>query len=203
MHQLNRNFGQFPGPLEPGLESMNARPAISVDVRRLQPLEIVLMRRYVHEMPLDGFEAFDELAEDLERQLAMLPRTDLPFALTVYGAFAASPYPIDRLHLGLIVRSLTQADHDTGYAFLRQLVRDKIPGVRRDCYETIDHHLRRTDITAEEGLAQEGLTLADGHQLRDDHHRAESHGDFYIVDENDVTEPLREATDSLVSITRV
>jgi hypothetical protein len=176
---------------------------LTVDVRRLKPLEIVLARRFVHDMPLDGFPAFDGLAEQLEQQLEALPQADLPFAQEVYGTFASSPYAIDRLNVGLMLRPLTLVDHATGFALWNQLVRDEHPTVRRDVYQPIQNHLERTDRSAEEGLAEEGLTLADGHHLRNAFIGAFYIGGCHVVAETDITATLQEATHSFDSIARL
>jgi hypothetical protein len=178
-------------------------PAIAINITKLQPLEIVMACRYVHNMPLDGFPAFDQLADELEQQLERLPQIDLAFAREVYGVFATSPYPADRLNVGLILRQLTLVDHDSGFALWHQLVRDEHPTVRRDVYRPIYRHLTSTERSAEQSLSEEGLTLADGHQLRDAFIGAQYPDGCYVIDQTPVAEALREATRSFVSIARV
>jgi hypothetical protein len=170
---------------------------------RLQPLEIFIMRRYVHDMPLDGFPGCDELASELQRQLTVLPQTNLIFARNVYGTFAQSPYPIDRLNVGLMFRSLTRVDHETGLALWSQLVRDGNPVVRRDVFEPMRSHVDSADGSVEEGRAQEGLTLADGNQLRDEFIRAHYLGGCHVVGHAAITDALREATHSVESFARI
>lgn len=184
-------------------EPSDPHEPLGIQVRHLRPLEIVLVRRYVHNMPVEGFPAFDRLADDLERQLKALPTRDLPFAREVYGTFAASPYPADRLHAGLLLRSLTLVDHEAGLALWHQLVRDEHPVVRRDTYEPIHRHLTSSTVPAEQGLAQEGLTLADGHQLRDAFIGAQYLGGCHVVGETAISKVLQEATRSFESIARL
>lgn len=178
-------------------------PAITLDVTKLQPLEIVLACRYIHDMPLDGFPAFDHLADELERQLENLPKIDLPFARTVYGTFAMSPHPADRLNVGLMLPQLTLVDHDAGFSLWHQLVRDEHPTVRRDVYRPIHKHLTNTNRPPEQGLNEEGLTLADGHQLRDAFLSAQYPDGRHVIGQTPIAEALEEATRSFVSIAHI
>jgi hypothetical protein len=175
-------------------------PAITLNLTKLQPIEIVLACRYLHDMPLDGFPTFDHLADELERQLENLPKIDLAFARTVYGAFAMSTHPADRLNVGLMLRHLTLVDHDAGFSLWRQLVRDEHPTVRRDVYRPIHKHLTSTARSAEQGLTEEGLTLADGHQLRDAFLGAQYPDGCHAIGQTAIAEALDEATRSFVSI---
>jgi hypothetical protein len=184
-------------------ETTDEPPPLSLDIRRLKPLEIVLIRRCAHHMPLDGFPAFDQLAAELEEQLEDLPQTDLPFAREVYNTFAMSPYAIDRLHVGLLLPQLTLADHDTGFALWHQLVRDEHPTVQRDTYQPIREHLTKPEPTAIEELGRNGLTLADGHRLRSAFIDAQYLGGRHVIDQTPATEALQEATHSFESIVRL
>lgn len=184
-------------------QTVDQRPPLTIDVRRLHPMEIVIARRYVHEMPAEGFDAFDDLADQLDQQLEDLPTTDLPFAREVYGTFATSPYPIDRINVGLMLRPLTLVDHATGLRLWNQLVRDEHPAVRRDIYGQISIHLDGTEGDPEVGLAKQGLTLADGQQLRVAFIAAGNGEGLHIIGETNNTEALREATRSFETIARV
>lgn len=184
-------------------EPSGCHPPLGIQVRHLRPLEIVLIRRYVHNMPVEGFPAFDRLADELERQLKALPQTDLSFALEVFDTFAMSPYPADRLHAGLLLRYLTRVDHDAGFTLWHQLVRDEHPVVRRDVYEPIHRHLTSISRPAEQGLAEEGLTLADGHELRDAFIGAQYLGGCHVVGKAAINKTLQEATRSFESIARL
>lgn len=98
---------------------------------------------------------------------------------------------------------LTLVDHATGLRFWSQLVRDEHLAVRRDVYGQISIHLDGTEGDPEVGLAEEGLTLADGHQLRAAFIAAGNGDRLHTIGKTNITEALREATRSLETIVRV
>jgi hypothetical protein len=167
---------------------------VYLHLRRLRPVEIVLICRHIHDLPIDGFPVFGRLVVELEKQLIDLLRTDLPFARRVYKTFAISPFPADRLTIVLLVRWLTLADHDAGFSLWHQLVRDENPTVRQEAYEPIHQHLTNTARPPAEGLKHEGLTLTDGQALRDAFTSAHQTGHFHIIRHTIITDTLREAT---------
>jgi hypothetical protein len=166
---------------------------ISLNLRQLQPLEIVLICRHIHSLPLDGFPAFGRLVVAVENQLVDLPRADLPFARRVYQTFAMSPFPVDRLTIALLVRCLTLVDHDAGFSLWHQLVRDHNRTVRQEAYEPIHHHFTHPQRPPAEGFEQDGLTLADAHALSDAFTRAHQTGHYHVIGHTAVTDTLREA----------
>lgn len=194
------------GSPDPHPEAAEASgPAISVDLRRLQPLEIVLLSRYAigSDASTDGFPSIDACCESLTQQLRELPETDLSYARIVYNTFASSPYPIDRMTIGLNLRGMTLADHDTGFELWSQLVRDENWRVRRDVYEQIN--TRFQDINRPPALvfAEEGLTIDDAGQLRDQYIEAAHPTGQFAIGRTALSEALEEATKSFHSFTIV
>lgn len=51
---------------------------LAIDVRRLQPMEIVIARRYVHQMPLDGFPGLAAWLTSLTNNLRICPKSICP-----------------------------------------------------------------------------------------------------------------------------
>jgi hypothetical protein len=178
-------------------DALASEPPISLNLRRLQPVEIVLLCRHVYRLPIDGFPLFNRLTIALEKQLIDLPRADLPFGRRVYETFAMSPLPVDRLTIALLVRWLTLVDHNAGFSLWHRLVRDQDPTVRQEAYEPIHHHFTHPHRPPAEGFEQEGLTLADAHALRAAFTRAHQTGHCHVIGQTAVTDTLRETTHSI------
>jgi hypothetical protein len=175
-------------------------PAITIDIARLKPQEIVLLGRIATSAQTEGFPALDRCAEDFWRQLKSLPQVDLPFAREVCQAFAISPFPIDRLNLGQLLRSLTVTDHEAGFLHWHRLVRDENPAIRRETYQLVHERLTHSERPPDAGLAEEGLSVADAWRLRDAFVAAQLGENVYVVEQTHVGEILREATVSFASL---
>jgi hypothetical protein len=171
-----------------------------LDIRKLQPVEVVLLSRYATNSSTGDFPTLDCWAVKFERHVECLPETDLAFAREVYSTFAVSPFPIDRLNLGHMIRYLTRADHDAGVSLWHQLVRDEHFKVRRVAYDPVRSCLRDRQRPPEERLAELGLTLTDAHRLRDAFIDAQFPCGRHIVSRTAIAEALETATESFASL---